>query len=65
MIDLNSTNGTYVNNQRIESARYFELKEKVLVHVHVHVCVNKYMNSLCIHVHVSGPTLKFPCCENL
>lgn len=28
IIDLNSTNGTYVNNQRIESARYVELKEK-------------------------------------
>ena len=29
VIDLESTNGTYVNNQRIESARYYELKEKV------------------------------------
>ena len=31
MIDLESTNGTYVNNQRIEPARYYELKEKVCV----------------------------------
>lgn len=29
VIDLESTNGTYVNNQRIEPARYYELKEKV------------------------------------
>ena len=28
IIDLNSINGTFVNNQRIESARYVELKEK-------------------------------------
>ena len=28
VIDLESTNGTYVNNQRIEPARYYELKEK-------------------------------------
>ena len=31
VIDLESTNGTYVNNQRIEPARYYELKEKVCV----------------------------------
>lgn len=31
LIDLESTNGTYINNQRIESARYWELKEKVHV----------------------------------
>ena len=29
LIDLESTNGTYINNQRIESARYWELKEQV------------------------------------
>ena len=29
VIDLESTNGTYVNNQRIEPARYYELKERV------------------------------------
>ena len=29
IIDLGSTNGTYVNNQRIDSTRYVELKEKV------------------------------------
>ncbi len=29
IIDLESTNGTYVNNQRIEAAKYIELKEKV------------------------------------
>ncbi|XP_013379793.1 FHA domain-containing protein DDL-like [Lingula anatina] len=28
IIDLGSTNGTYVNNQRIEAQRYYELKEK-------------------------------------
>eukprot|EP00731_Ephydatia_muelleri_P001078 Em0001g1078a len=28
IIDLNAVNGTFVNNQRIESARYVELKEK-------------------------------------
>lgn len=29
IIDLNSTNGTYLNNQRIDPRRYYELKEKV------------------------------------
>ena len=29
LIDLQSTNGTYINNQRIDPARYVELKEKV------------------------------------
>lgn len=28
IIDLASGNGTYLNNQRIESQRYYELKEK-------------------------------------
>lgn len=28
IMDLESTNGTYVNGKRIESARYFELREK-------------------------------------
>lgn len=28
IIDLGSGNGTYLNNQRIESQRYYELKEK-------------------------------------
>ncbi len=33
MIDLGSTNGTYINSNRIESAKYYELKEQVrLVH---------------------------------
>ena len=29
IIDLESTNGTYVNNNRIDTARYYELKEGV------------------------------------
>jgi len=29
IIDLNSTNGTYLNNQRIDPRRYYELKEQV------------------------------------
>lgn len=29
IIDLESTNGTYINNQRIDAAKYMELKEKV------------------------------------
>lgn len=28
IIDLGSGNGTYLNNQRIEAQRYYELKEK-------------------------------------
>lgn len=28
IIDLDSINGTYLNNQRIESRRFYELKEK-------------------------------------
>ena len=28
IIDLGSTNGTYINNERIEAQRYYELKEK-------------------------------------
>lgn len=28
IIDLSSGNGTYLNNQRIEPQRYYELKEK-------------------------------------
>lgn len=28
IIDLGSGNGTYLNNQRIDSQRYYELKEK-------------------------------------
>ena len=31
IIDLESTNGTYVNNQRIEHSRYVELKERDVV----------------------------------
>ncbi|XP_020389973.1 smad nuclear-interacting protein 1 [Rhincodon typus] len=31
IIDLGSANGTYLNNQRIESQRYYELKEKDLL----------------------------------
>lgn len=31
IIDLGSTNGTFVNNQQIETQRYFELKEKDVV----------------------------------
>ena len=29
LIDIGSTNGTFINSERIEVARYFELKEKV------------------------------------
>jgi smad nuclear-interacting protein 1 len=28
IIDLGSTNGTYINNERIEAQRYYELREK-------------------------------------
>lgn len=31
VIDLESTNGTYVNNNRIEPSRYVELMEKDLI----------------------------------
>jgi smad nuclear-interacting protein 1 len=31
VIDLGSTNGTYINNERIEAQRYYELKEKDVV----------------------------------
>jgi smad nuclear-interacting protein 1 len=31
IIDLESTNGTYINNDRIESKRYYELKEKDVI----------------------------------
>lgn len=31
IIDLGSGNGTYLNNQRIESQRYYELKEKDVI----------------------------------
>ena len=31
IIDLGSTNGTYVNNERIESQRYYELREKDVI----------------------------------
>lgn len=31
IIDLESTNGTYVNNNRIDPSRYVELKEKVII----------------------------------
>ena len=31
IIDLGSTNGTFVNNQIIEAERYFELREKYVV----------------------------------
>ena len=29
IIDLDSSNGTFLNNNKIEARRYFELKEKV------------------------------------
>ena len=29
MIDLGSTNGSFINDQKIEQAKYYELKEKV------------------------------------
>lgn len=31
IIDLASGNGTYLNNQRIEAQRYYELKEKDVI----------------------------------
>ena len=31
IIDLDSINGTYLNNQRIEPRRFYELKEKVRI----------------------------------
>ena len=31
IIDLGSSNGTYLNNTRIEPQRYYELKEKDVV----------------------------------
>jgi len=31
IIDLGSGNGTYLNNQRIEAQRYYELKEKDVI----------------------------------
>ena len=31
IIDLNSSNGTYLNNQKIEPQRYVELREKDVV----------------------------------
>lgn len=31
IIDLGSTNGTYINNERIESQRYYELREKDVI----------------------------------
>jgi smad nuclear-interacting protein 1 len=31
LIDLESTNGTYINNDRIESAKYYQLKEKDVI----------------------------------
>ena len=31
MMDLGSTNGTFLNNERLESQRYYELLEQVLV----------------------------------
>lgn len=31
IIDLDSANGTYLNNQKIESRRFYELKEKVSI----------------------------------
>lgn len=31
LIDLESTNGSFINGEKIESARYYELKEKDLL----------------------------------
>jgi len=31
IIDLGSSNGTYLNNNRIEPQRYYELKEKDVI----------------------------------
>jgi len=31
IIDLESTNGTFINGERVENARYYELKEKDLL----------------------------------
>jgi smad nuclear-interacting protein 1 len=31
LLDLESTNGTFVNGDRLESARYYELREKDVV----------------------------------
>ena len=44
IIDLNSTNGTYLNNQRIDPRRYYELKEKVVsllnsIHLFILFCL--------------------------
>ena len=45
LMDLGSANGTYLNNERIETERYYELLEKAscivqlcLVHVSVFAC---------------------------
>ena len=29
IMDLNSSNGTYLNGERLQSARYYEVREKV------------------------------------
>ena len=61
IIDLESTNGTYINNKRIEPARYFELIEQVYVHgstsykphSFVHVYVHS-VHTLCVLSVLSG-----------
>ena len=34
MMDLGSTNGTFLNNERLEPTRYYELLEQVLARAH-------------------------------
>ncbi len=48
LMDLGSTNGSFLNGERIDSQRYYELYEKVLCS-HCYVCMT-YGNSLCAAV---------------
>ena len=40
IIDLESTNGTFLNGKQIDAAKYYELLEKVItaLDLHVHLC---------------------------
>ncbi|XP_015750030.1 PREDICTED: smad nuclear-interacting protein 1-like [Acropora digitifera] len=45
IIDLESANGTFLNNQRIDPRRFYELKEKV--RIILYFCYQYFMKGLC------------------
>ena len=58
LMDLGSANGTYLNNERIETERYYELLEKVTFRDHNIVTYSE-------PEHIATSRFRCACCEKL